>query len=121
MKKAKRKVLKDEILGFQWCFQIGGTEESAYRWFSKRYNLPPAKLSGTNEGSFGHHESCEFTGLIWLNADCRASTLAHEAAHAVIHVCTVLDMDPREVDEFQASYIGYLVKHLNQLFYSKTS
>lgn len=117
----KRKKLFEEVLGFHWHFQIGGTEEEAIRWFCRIYNLPlpePETHEG-NVGSCTYSNRVRYAALIWLNKDCRSSTLSHEIAHAVVRVCSVLDLDPRQADEFQASYTGYLTKHLTKLFYQK--
>lgn len=115
----KRRRLVDPVFGFHWYFQIGGTQASAFQWYCKKFNLKVPETDETNAGCFGENDSVKYTGVIWITEKAGGSTYSHEIAHAVMHVCRVLELDPRQADEFQASYTGYLSKNLNQLAYRK--
>lgn len=115
--KAKRKYLIDPILGFHWLLQYGGTEKEALLWYTNKFKLLPPIFENKNAGCFANNDAVLYTGLIWVQKGGAASTMCHEIAHAVMHVCRVLELDPREADEFQASYTGYLGKHFTNLFY----
>lgn len=118
--KAKARHLLDPIFGFHFLLIIGGKESDAMRRFCREFTFayPEVELD-KNRGSFSHNESARYCGLIWIEHKGSASTIAHEAAHATAHVCRVLDLDPREADEFQASYTGWLVHELNKLYWRK--
>lgn len=118
--RAKSTVLVDPIFGFHFMLVVGGKESDAVRKFCKRLNLPmPDVRLDENRGCFCENESSRYNGLIWVEAKCGASTIAHECAHATAHVCRVFELDPRHADEFQASYTGWLVKELTKLYWRK--
>lgn len=121
MARIKRKKLVDEVMGFRWYFQIGGSEDSAFKWYCSLFDLPPPPphTLDNHAGCFGEHSHIPFTGLIWIRQGEGAGVMAHEIAHAVAHVCRTLELDPREADEFQASYTGYLMRNLNILVRKK--
>lgn len=120
MKAPKLKYLTDPIFGFHFLVVVGGKESDAMRKFCRTFGFeyPEIQLD-TNRGSFSHNDKSPYCGLIWLENGASAATMAHEAAHATAHVCRVLDLDPREADEFQASYTGWLVRELNKLYWRK--
>lgn len=116
----KRKVVYDPTLGFTWHFQIGGSEASAIRWFCNKIGAElPKEDPAQNAGSFIYNKQYPYFAAIWIDKKSGGGTCAHEVAHAVMHVCRVFEMDPREVDEFQASYHGYLYRQLTSLFYRR--
>lgn len=121
----KRKKINDPVLGFRWYFQIGASEDSAYSWYCKAFNIPKPEphtiAESVHSGSFGSNKDIAFSGLIWIADKQGGTTMAHECAHAANNVCRVLELDPREADEFHASYCGYLFRELNKLFYKKKS
>lgn len=111
-----RWIFNDDLLGFQWLVQVGGDDRSALEWYTERFQVPmPANWEfDSSRGVFAAHPQMQYAGLIWLEDDVRVSTSTHEVAHAVVHVCTVLDMDPRQANEFQALYTGWLNKHITR-------
>lgn len=117
----KRHYLADPIFGFGFLLVVGGLEADAIKAYQRKFNLGPAEghIPGTNKGCFACNREVEYSGLIWVEKKASASTIAHEAAHATAHVCRVLSLDPREADEFQASYTGWLVRNLTRLYYRK--
>lgn len=116
----KRSRLIDPIFGFHFWMQVGGTEQGACNWYLKAIDKELIFCDGTNRGCFVEQTGVPFSGLIWVESDARLSTITHEVAHAVMHVCRVLDLDPRQADEFQAYYSGYLNKHFTKLYNRRT-
>lgn len=119
-KKQKLELHRDPIFGFYFMMVVGGKESDAMRKFCRRFNLrPPDIVLDTNLGSFAENADSPYCGLIWVEEDASASTIAHECAHATAHVCRVLQLDPRQADEFQASYTGWLVRNMTRLYYRR--
>jgi len=120
MRKPKSSILIDPIFGFHFMLVVGGKESDAMRRFCRKLGLPmPEARLDRSRGCFSFNRDEEFNGLIWIEDKARSGTLAHECAHATAHVCRVLELDPREADEFQASYTGWLVRNLTRLYYRK--
>jgi len=115
----KKKKIEDPILGFHWHLQFGGCENKAIKQFCKLYDFPFPEGELDLAGGFTTNIKYPYVGLIWVRQDRYAATIAHECAHATVHVCRVLDMDPREANEFQASYTGYLVNEFFKMMEPK--
>lgn len=119
----KRKLVEDKALGFDFALQIGGLESEALSYFEKSFNIngprPEGVDNGRKRGIFAYNDAYEFCGLIWIDKDSGGSVMAHESAHAAMHVCKTLGIDPIKADEFQARYTGFLVSELSKLFYTK--
>lgn len=119
----KRKVLNDYTLGFSFVLQIGGTELEAYQYYDKIFKINSNHPTGVNDnkkrGIFSYNECWPYCCLIWINKDSGAGTMAHESAHAAMHVCSTLGINPVEADEFQATYTGFLSRELANLYFKK--
>lgn len=112
----KRKVIREPVMGFYWMLQYGGEESMALQWYSKALGVDtPENDDEANSGCFACNMSIPFSGLIWVCKDGGPSTVVHEISHAVMHVCRVLELNPVEADEFQASYQGYLMRQFAKL------
>ena len=120
MRRAKSKLLIDPIFGFYFYLTIGGKEIDSIRKFCRKYkfDVPEGEFC-TNLGSFTANMATAYAGSIWLGDGVGTGTIAHECAHAANHVCKVLELDPRQADEFHASYCGWLTKEAVKLFYRK--
>ena len=117
MKKAKTTVLVDPIFGLHFMMVVGGKESDAVSKFCRKIDAPmPDVELDKSRGSFSYNNSAQNNGLIWVEERASASTIAHECAHATAHVCRVLELDPRQADEFQASYTGWLVRNMTRLY-----
>ena len=114
----RRKRVIDKTLGFHWYMQYGGTAFDAQKWYCEKFDVRvPGSVAGEDyhHGLFVSVKAVPYSGLIWIKDTVGAIVMAHEIAHAVVHVCRVLELDPREADEFQACYTGYLMGELNRL------
>jgi len=109
----KRKIIFDPVLGFTFYLQVGGTEIETYQWIQSKLGWKIPDQLGANTGSFGVNSNNNFVGVLWLSNKCGGSTVVHEVAHAAIHVCRALDMNPLTCEEFFTSYTGWLFRQVN--------